>query len=84
MPALGLDWDDRFAVHDEIAGADYEWGQFNYVRLDPHRRAGARRSTVHQATHRPPAGTDRAACRAADAEPPQPGRTSRSTTDPPP
>jgi starch synthase (maltosyl-transferring) len=38
MPALGFDWHDRFAVHDQMGGgtAAYEWGQFNYVRLDPH------------------------------------------------
>jgi starch synthase (maltosyl-transferring) len=38
MPALGLEWHDRMAVHDEMGGGprDYEWGQFNFVRLDPH------------------------------------------------
>ena len=38
LPALGLDWHDRFVVQDEIglAGGTYEWGQFNFVRLDPH------------------------------------------------
>jgi starch synthase (maltosyl-transferring) len=36
MPALGFDWHDRFGVDDEITGAHYDWGQFNYVRLDPH------------------------------------------------
>jgi starch synthase (maltosyl-transferring) len=38
MPALGLDWNDRMVVHDEMRGgtSDYEWGQFNFVRLDPH------------------------------------------------
>jgi starch synthase (maltosyl-transferring) len=36
MPALGADWHDRFAVHDQMSGATYDWGQFNYVRLDPH------------------------------------------------
>ena len=38
LPALGLDWHDRFVAHDEISGGvrDYEWGQFNFVRLDPH------------------------------------------------
>jgi starch synthase (maltosyl-transferring) len=37
LPALGLDWSDRFAVTDEITGATYDWGQSNYVELDPHR-----------------------------------------------
>ncbi|BCJ57455.1 alpha-1,4-glucan--maltose-1-phosphate maltosyltransferase [Micromonospora endophytica] len=36
LPALGLDWHDRFTVHDELTGARYEWGQRNAVRLDPY------------------------------------------------
>ncbi|MFI9526803.1 alpha-1,4-glucan--maltose-1-phosphate maltosyltransferase [Micromonospora rosaria] len=36
MPALGLDWHDRFTVHDELTGAQYDWGQHNAVRLDPY------------------------------------------------
>jgi starch synthase (maltosyl-transferring) len=35
MDALGLEWHERFTVHDEITGTEYEWGQHNYVRLDP-------------------------------------------------
>jgi starch synthase (maltosyl-transferring) len=35
MPALGFDWHDRFGVDDELTGASYDWGQANYVRLDP-------------------------------------------------
>ena len=35
LPALGLDWSDTFAVHDEIGGEAFEWGAQNYVRLDP-------------------------------------------------
>ncbi len=35
MPALGMEWDDTMAVHDEIGGESYVWGQSNYVRLDP-------------------------------------------------
>jgi starch synthase (maltosyl-transferring) len=35
LPALGMSWGDSFAVHDEITGADWSWGQHNYVRLDP-------------------------------------------------
>jgi starch synthase (maltosyl-transferring) len=35
MPALRADWDDRLTVHDEITGETYEWGQYNYVRLEP-------------------------------------------------
>ncbi|MGD9985228.1 alpha-1,4-glucan--maltose-1-phosphate maltosyltransferase [Pseudonocardia sp.] len=35
MPALGAGWDDKVTVVDEVTGDSYEWGQFNYVRLDP-------------------------------------------------
>ncbi len=35
MPALGLEWDDTMAVHDELTGDNYVWGKENYVRLDP-------------------------------------------------
>ena len=37
LPALGLDWHERFGVTDELTGASYDWGQFNYVELDPYR-----------------------------------------------
>ena len=36
MPALGMDWYDRFTVTDQITGAAYEWGQHNTVRIDPY------------------------------------------------
>ena len=35
MPALGFDWHDRIEVRDLVTGAVYEWGERNYVRLDP-------------------------------------------------
>jgi len=35
LPALGRDWGEHFAVHDEVTGASHRWGQHNYVRLDP-------------------------------------------------
>ena len=35
MPALGVGWNDRLTVHDEVSGDVYDWGQFNYVRLEP-------------------------------------------------
>jgi starch synthase (maltosyl-transferring) len=35
LPALGRDWQDRLVVHDEVTGATWEWGQSNYIRLDP-------------------------------------------------
>ncbi|MCW2574259.1 MAG: alpha,4-glucan--maltose-phosphate maltosyltransferase [Modestobacter sp.] len=52
MPALGLDWSDRFAVTDEITGAHYDWGQQNYVELDPHREP-AHVLTVHRSRPTP-------------------------------
>ncbi|MFD2766154.1 alpha-1,4-glucan--maltose-1-phosphate maltosyltransferase [Micromonospora eburnea] len=36
MSALGLDWHERFTVHDELTGTSYDWGQRNAVRLDPY------------------------------------------------
>ena len=35
LPAMGFAWGDRLQVHDEVTGADYDWGADNYVRLDP-------------------------------------------------
>jgi starch synthase (maltosyl-transferring) len=35
LPALGMEWHERFWVRDEIAGEQYQWGQANYVRLEP-------------------------------------------------
>ncbi|GAA1913139.1 alpha-1,4-glucan--maltose-1-phosphate maltosyltransferase [Nocardioides marmoribigeumensis] len=35
LPSLGMDWQDRFVVHDEVTGEDWTWGEHNYVRLDP-------------------------------------------------
>jgi len=35
MPALGMDWQDTFMVHDELTGESWRWGESNYVRLDP-------------------------------------------------
>ena len=36
MPALGVDWAAQLDVTDLISGARYTFGQYNYVRLDPH------------------------------------------------
>jgi starch synthase (maltosyl-transferring) len=36
LPALGAEWDDVIEVADQLSGARYTWGHFNYVRLDPH------------------------------------------------
>ncbi|RMI32551.1 alpha-1,4-glucan--maltose-1-phosphate maltosyltransferase [Nocardia stercoris] len=41
MPAIGREWHDHPVVFDEVTGAEYHWGQTNYVRLDP----------VHAAAH---------------------------------
>jgi len=35
MGALGMEPYGRFWVRDEITGEEYQWGQANYVRLDP-------------------------------------------------
>jgi starch synthase (maltosyl-transferring) len=35
LPALGLDWGERFAAHDLLTGQTFAWGEHNYVRLDP-------------------------------------------------
>jgi len=37
MAALGMHPYDRFWVRDEITGEEYQWGQANYVRLEPAR-----------------------------------------------
>jgi starch synthase (maltosyl-transferring) len=36
MPALGLDWQDKFTVSDELANNEWVWQEHNFVRLDPH------------------------------------------------
>ncbi|CAM3553698.1 alpha-1,4-glucan--maltose-1-phosphate maltosyltransferase [Smaragdicoccus niigatensis] len=35
MPAIGRDWGDRFQVYDEVSGETYDWGQSNWIQLDP-------------------------------------------------
>jgi starch synthase (maltosyl-transferring) len=35
LPALGLDWQDAFVVHDELGDETWTWAEHNYVRLDP-------------------------------------------------
>lgn len=35
MEALGMEPYDRFWVRDEITGEEYQWGQSNYVRIEP-------------------------------------------------
>jgi starch synthase (maltosyl-transferring) len=36
LDALGVGWDAGFTAHDLLTGAQYAWGERNYVRLDPH------------------------------------------------
>jgi starch synthase (maltosyl-transferring) len=38
MPALGHDYGTSFTVTDELTGESWQWGQANYVRLDPAER----------------------------------------------
>ena len=35
MTALGMTESERFIAHDEVTGATWDWGQDNYVKLDP-------------------------------------------------
>jgi starch synthase (maltosyl-transferring) len=35
LPALGMAPHDRFTVHDEVTGETYNWGQVNFVQLQP-------------------------------------------------
>ena len=36
LDALGVDWSQHFTARDLLTGAEYRWGERNYVRLDPH------------------------------------------------
>ncbi|MBY6352001.1 alpha-1,4-glucan--maltose-1-phosphate maltosyltransferase [Rhodococcoides corynebacterioides] len=38
MPAIGRDWQSRITVTDEVGGQQFEWGQANYVKLEPWRQ----------------------------------------------
>lgn len=35
LPALDMDASARFTAHDEVTGARWDWGQANFVRLEP-------------------------------------------------
>lgn len=35
MPALGMNWYDRFEVYDEVSQQTFNWGSDNYVKLEP-------------------------------------------------
>ncbi|MGW0516377.1 maltotransferase domain-containing protein [Crossiella sp. NPDC003009] len=36
LPALGMDWGERFVARDEVTGDIWDWGQGNFIRLEPH------------------------------------------------
>lgn len=48
MPAIGMDWSDRFLAHDHVTDESFTWGQATYVRFDPSLRV-AHIVTVEQA-----------------------------------
>ncbi|GAA1987483.1 alpha-1,4-glucan--maltose-1-phosphate maltosyltransferase [Amycolatopsis minnesotensis] len=37
LPSLGFEWHERLIAHDEVTGDTWDWGQANYVRLEPWR-----------------------------------------------
>jgi starch synthase (maltosyl-transferring) len=37
LASLGFGWHDRLIAHDEVTGETWDWGQANYVRLEPWR-----------------------------------------------
>jgi starch synthase (maltosyl-transferring) len=37
MKVLGLEESERFIAHDEVTGETWDWGQDNYIKLDPWR-----------------------------------------------
>jgi starch synthase (maltosyl-transferring) len=47
LPELGLDWHDRFLAHDEVTGQSWDWGQANFVQLEPW-RAVAHVISIHR------------------------------------
>ena len=46
LPTLGFDWYQRLIAHDVVSGETWDWGQANYVRLEPW-RAVAHVVTLH-------------------------------------
>jgi starch synthase (maltosyl-transferring) len=39
LDELGVDWSSGFTASDLLSGANYEWGEHNFVRLDPQQPA---------------------------------------------
>ncbi len=34
MDKMGLAWDAKFDVHELLSGSNYQWGEYNFVRVD--------------------------------------------------
>ena len=39
LPSLGIDQDQRALMTDLLTGEQFDWGQYNFVRLSPERPA---------------------------------------------
>ncbi|WP_130344920.1 maltotransferase domain-containing protein [Herbihabitans rhizosphaerae] len=37
LPAIGFNWHERLTAYDEVSGETWDWGQANYIRLEPWR-----------------------------------------------
>ncbi|HEY2058237.1 alpha-1,4-glucan--maltose-1-phosphate maltosyltransferase [Amycolatopsis sp. NBC_01480] len=37
LDSLGFEWHERLIAHDEVTGETWDWGQANFVRLEPWR-----------------------------------------------
>lgn len=37
LPVLGMARPDRFAAYDKVSGETFDWGEVNFVRLEPWR-----------------------------------------------
>ena len=35
LDLIGLPWNSRYRVRDLLSDAVYDWGEYNYIRLDP-------------------------------------------------
>lgn len=49
MPALGMDWNDRFIAQDHVTAQSFTWSQGTYVRFDPASSVAAHIVSVEQA-----------------------------------
>ena len=39
LDELGVSWNEGFTVTDLLSGANYDWGEHNFVRLTPYEPA---------------------------------------------